>query len=59
MAHGTHGDDAVFVANDWHAGLVPLLVASKYRPFGVYQNARTITAIHNILHQGVEPHHAR
>ena len=53
---GTYGDDVVFVANDWHAGLVPLLVASKYRPFGVYQNARTITAIHNILHQGVEPH---
>ena len=23
---GTYGDDVVFVANDWHAGLVPLLV---------------------------------
>ena len=46
----------VFVANDWHAGLVPLLVASKYRPYGTYKKARTIAAIHNILHQGVEPH---
>ena len=53
---GTYGDDVVFVANDWHAGLVPLLVASKYRPHGTYKNARTIAAIHNILHQGVEPH---
>merc|ERR1719478_86318 len=53
---GTYGDDVVFVANDWHAGLVPLLVASKYRPYGVYTNARTITAIHNIMHQGEEPH---
>ena len=53
---GTYGDDVVFVANDWHAGLVPLLVASKYRTHGTYKNARTVAAIHNILHQGVEPH---
>ena len=52
---GYYGQDVVFVANDWHAGLVPTLVASKYRPHGVYKNARTICAIHNILHQGAEP----
>jgi starch synthase len=52
---GTYGDEVVFVANDWHAGLVPLLVASKYRPWGTYKNARTVTTIHNILHQGAEP----
>ena len=52
---GRYGDDVVFVANDWHAGLVPILVASKYRPHNVYRNARTICAIHNIAHQGVEP----
>ena len=52
---GRYGDDVVFVANDWHAGLVPILVASKYRPHGVFSNARTICAIHNIAHQGVEP----
>jgi starch synthase len=52
---GRYGDDVVFVANDWHAGLVPTLVASKYRPHNVYNNARTICAIHNIAHQGVEP----
>ena len=52
---GTYGDEVVFVANDWHAGLVPVLVASKYRAWGTYKNARTITAIHNILHQGAEP----
>ena len=50
-----YGQDIVFVANDWHAGLVPTLVASKYRPHGVYRDARTICAIHNIFHQGVEP----
>jgi len=52
---GYYGQDVVFVANDWHAGLVPTLVASKYRPHGVYKDARTVCAIHNILHQGVEP----
>jgi len=52
---GTYGDEVVFVANDWHAGLVPLLVASKYRPYGTYNNCRTITTIHNIMHQGTEP----
>ena len=53
---GTYGDEVVFVANDWHAGLVPLVVASKYRQYwNTYHNARTITVIHNILHQGSEP----
>ncbi|CAI7817902.1 unnamed protein product [Closterium sp. NIES-54] len=31
------------------------LVASNYRPHGVYKDARTILAIHNLSHQGVEP----
>eukprot|EP00271_Cylindrocystis_brebissonii_P006532 TRINITY_DN19307_c0_g1_i1.p1 TRINITY_DN19307_c0_g1~~TRINITY_DN19307_c0_g1_i1.p1 ORF type:complete len:750 (-),score=100.20 TRINITY_DN19307_c0_g1_i1:1340-3589(-) len=51
----TYGENVVFVANDWHAGLVPVLVAAKYRPFNVYRNARSILAIHNLAHQGVEP----
>lgn len=25
------GQNVVFIANDWHAGLVPVLIASKYR----------------------------
>ena len=52
-----YGDSVVFVANDWHAGLVPVLVASKYRPHNVFRNARCVFAIHNLLHQGVEPMH--
>ncbi len=43
------------MANDWHAGLVPCFLASRYRRHGVYTNARTIFAIHNLSHQGVEP----
>jgi hypothetical protein len=47
----TYGQDCVFVANDWHAALVPVYLASKYRPNGVYNNARSIIAIHNLRHQ--------
>jgi len=49
----TYGQDCVFVANDWHAALVPVYLAAKYRPHGVYRNARSIVAIHNLRHQGV------
>ncbi|CAI5511493.1 unnamed protein product [Closterium sp. Naga37s-1] len=51
----TYGEQVLFIANDWHAGLLPVLVASNYRPHGVYKDARTILAIHNLSHQGVEP----
>ncbi|XP_052173363.1 soluble starch synthase 1, chloroplastic/amyloplastic [Diospyros lotus] len=51
----TYGEKCLFLANDWHAGLVPVLLAAKYRPYGVYKDARSITIIHNLAHQGVEP----
>ncbi|XP_047325771.1 soluble starch synthase 1, chloroplastic/amyloplastic-like [Impatiens glandulifera] len=51
----TYGEKCLFLANDWHAGLVPVLLAAKYRPYGVYKAARSIVIIHNIAHQGVEP----
>ncbi|KAL3653641.1 Pentafunctional AROM polypeptide [Castilleja foliolosa] len=51
----TYGENCLFIANDWHAGLVPVLLAAKYRPYGVYKDARSIIVIHNLAHQGVEP----
>ncbi|KAG5229549.1 hypothetical protein OIU77_008422 [Salix suchowensis] len=51
----TYGEKCLFLVNDWHAGLVPVLLGSKYRPYGVYKDARTILVIHNLAHQGVEP----
>ncbi|KAK7282559.1 hypothetical protein RIF29_11450 [Crotalaria pallida] len=51
----TYGDKCLFLVNDWHASLVPILLAAKYRPHGVYKDARSILVIHNIAHQGVEP----
>ena len=46
-----YGEEVVFVANDWHAALVPVYLASKYRPHGVYRDARSVLAIHNLRHQ--------
>ncbi|CAL5367642.1 unnamed protein product [Camellia sinensis] len=51
----TYGEKCLFIVNDWHAGLVPVLLAAKYRPYGVYKDARSILVIHNLAHQGVEP----
>ncbi|KAK9809081.1 hypothetical protein WJX72_009092 [[Myrmecia] bisecta] len=50
-----YGDRCMFVANDWHAGLVPAYLAGRYRRNGVYKDARSVFAIHNLSHQGVEP----
>ena len=50
-----YGEKCLFVANDWHAALVPSFLAAKYRRNGVYTDARSIVAIHNMSHQGVEP----
>ncbi|KAE8077698.1 hypothetical protein FH972_016235 [Carpinus fangiana] len=51
----TYGEKCLFLVNDWHASLVPVLLAGKYRPYGVYKDARSILVIHNLSHQGVEP----
>nr|AAN37578.1 soluble starch synthase I [Colocasia esculenta] len=51
----TYGDKCLFLANDWHAALVPVLLSAKYRPNGVYKDGRCILVIHNLAHQGVEP----
>lgn len=50
-----YGEEVIFVANDWHAALVPVYLASKYRPHGVYTDARSILAIHNLRHQVCPP----
>ncbi|KAL2634074.1 hypothetical protein R1flu_005553 [Riccia fluitans] len=50
----TYGDLCLFVANDWHASLVPVLLAAKYRRHDVFTKSRCILAIHNLAHQGVE-----
>ena len=51
LDEGLFGDDCIFIANDWHGALVPVYLAAKYRPHGVYHQARSILAVHNLRHQ--------
>lgn len=51
----TYGEKVMFIANDWQAGLVPVMLAHKFRPNGTYNTARSIFVIHNMGYQGVYP----
>eukprot|EP01025_Chloroclados_australasicus_P046458 TRINITY_DN5125_c0_g2_i2.p1 TRINITY_DN5125_c0_g2~~TRINITY_DN5125_c0_g2_i2.p1 ORF type:complete len:766 (+),score=60.47 TRINITY_DN5125_c0_g2_i2:228-2300(+) len=47
------GESVMFVANDWHAAMVPIYLSLKFRPAGVFKDARSVVAVHNLLHQGI------
>jgi hypothetical protein len=34
------GEDCVFVANDWHASLLPVLLKDVYQPKGEFKNTK-------------------
>lgn len=46
------GEDVVFVANDWHSALVPVLLKTKYQAEGAFVNAKAALCVHNIAFQG-------
>ncbi|CAL5416845.1 unnamed protein product [Camellia sinensis] len=41
---GPYGEDVVFIANDWHTALLPCYLKTKYKPMGIYKNARLFSA---------------
>ncbi len=47
------GADTIFLAHDWHAALVPVYLAARYRHHGRLARSRSLLAIHNLAHQGV------
>ena len=49
---GALGEDVVFHANDWHTGLLPVLLDAVYRPAGRYLRTPSILALHNVAHHG-------
>ena len=48
-------DEILFVANDWHAAMVPVHLSRRFRRHGVLKNARCLLCIHNLFHQGKSP----
>mmetsp|Transcript_15598 Transcript_15598/g.35967 ORF Transcript_15598/g.35967 Transcript_15598/m.35967 type:complete len:737 (-) Transcript_15598:235-2445(-) len=49
------GEKVIFIANDWQTGLVPLILASHYRRWRVFEPARCLFIIHNMGYQGNFP----
>lgn len=51
-----YGDgNLAFIANDWHAALLPVYLKAYYRDNGLMKYTRSILVIHNIAHQGRGP----
>lgn len=46
------GEDCIFVANDWHTAMLPVLLKYKYKPEGQFQSAKCVYTVHNIAFQG-------
>ncbi|KAL5981197.1 hypothetical protein ACLOJK_029118 [Asimina triloba] len=49
-----YGDgNLVFIANDWHAALLPVYLKAYYRDKGSMTYTRSVLVIHNIAHQSL------
>lgn len=46
------GENCVFIANDWHSALIPVLLKEVYQPRGEFTNAKSLFTIHNVAFQG-------
>eukprot|EP00210_Caulerpa_lentillifera_P004667 g4452.t1 len=46
------GENCTIIANDWHSGLVPVLLKDVYQPRGEFRNTKCIFCVHNIAFQG-------
>ncbi|KAK2998625.1 hypothetical protein RJ639_023584, partial [Escallonia herrerae] len=49
---GPYGEEVHFVANDWHAALLPCYLKAMYKSRGIYNSAKVAFCIHNIAYQG-------
>jgi granule-bound starch synthase len=54
LAGFAYGDDVVVIANDWHAGLVPMFIEAEREKNGSFAKSRTkvISLTHNAVYQG-------
>lgn len=45
------GEKCTFIANDWHSGLVPVLLKDVYQKNGEFKETKCIFCVHNIAFQ--------
>eukprot|EP00899_Mesostigma_viride_P023902 jgi/Mesvir1/4697/Mv21592-RA.1 len=50
-----YGEDVVFVANDWHTGVLPCFLNYVYKKAGKFSRAAVALCLHNIAYQGRYP----
>lgn len=46
------GEDCVFVANDWHSALLPVVLKDVYQARGEFKGTKCALCIHNVAFQG-------
>ncbi|CAD7703004.1 unnamed protein product [Ostreobium quekettii] len=46
------GEDCTFIANDWHSGLLAVLIKDVYKPRGEFTESKVLFCVHNIAFQG-------
>lgn len=51
-----YGQDVTFVANDWHAALLPMYIKVDREQNGKWKNTKVATLLHNMVFQGRFPY---
>ena len=54
LGGSAYGEDVVFVANDWHASLLPMYI-KQAKAAGEWTPAKTVSLLHNMVFQGRFP----
>ena len=54
LGGGAYGQDVVFVANDWHAALLPMYLKQE-KAKGEWKRAKSVVLLHNLAFQGRFP----
>lgn len=55
LGGSAYGQDVTFVANDWHAALVPMYLKQEQAK-GAWANAKSAVLLHNLVFQGRFPY---
>jgi starch synthase len=52
LSHDDWSPDVVH-CNDWHTGLIPLYLRTRYEGLEAFESTRTLLSIHNLAYQGI------
>jgi granule-bound starch synthase len=58
LGDSVYGTDVTFVANDWHAALLPMYL-QQAKKSGSWSGAKSVLLLHNLVFQGRFPKESR